>query len=71
MGVTELLFTSDNGTGIQKGHIPGGISTFFIQLIARALLVVVSTFYLAVVAINVAAQKQSTLLCERCEFLLG
>lgn len=23
-GVTELLFTSDNGTGIQRGHIQNG-----------------------------------------------
>ena len=23
-GVTELLFTSDNGTGIQRGDVPGG-----------------------------------------------
>jgi len=25
LGVTELLFTSENGTGIQTGHIPGGM----------------------------------------------
>jgi len=26
VGVTELLFTSENGMGIQNGHIPGGLT---------------------------------------------